>query len=160
MRPVDAAGVSTKRRGQVAHWSAIVGALIAAVGYAWVAAVSFANYSAFGPSVWFCREFGYESGPCIVVFAIGSVVLVLALAYIRAHSHPYVDGHFIWGSVGVGAIAVVMSFSGLSITNSLGGTGDILVFFSVPVGALALVVFAIGIADRIGRVRDQHTKRP
>jgi hypothetical protein len=42
------------------------------------------------------------------MFAIGSVMSVIALAYIRAHTHRYVDGHFIWGSIGLSAIAVVV----------------------------------------------------
>lgn len=136
----------TSRRRQIvvriATVVAVLGGLLAAAGYVWVAEVSAAFMNALAPSAWS----NVPTRPGIVAFIAGSIVLIGALLTIRLTLRPRIGGHLIWASVWLAWVAVALTCFGMALnTDAWGGIGEVTLGWGVLVGLLALLVFVFGL---------------
>jgi hypothetical protein len=131
-----------KRRRWIAVGIAILGGLVAAVGFFWVTAVAAAFQDELAPSPWL----GVSDGPGLATFIVGSVILLGALITIRLRVHPQLDVHFIWAFVWVAWVAIALACFGLELNTDVeSGIGEAMVGSSFLVGFLALAMLICGL---------------
>ena len=133
---------TTARR--VALGITVLGGLVAAGGFFWVAAIAAARAHPYADSPWD----RVSPGPGLTVFVIGSVMLLGALIWIRLHVHPLIGGRIIWTSVWVVWVAIALNCYGTTRTtaNPFDGRGAFLELLSFAVGFLTEILLLIGVA--------------
>jgi hypothetical protein len=144
-----------ERRRRIVIGIAIVGGLIAAGGYFWVAEVAAAVSNPFESTQWD----GISTGPGVAVFFAGSAILLSALVVIRCRVRPDSGSGLIWVSVWCGWPAAALSCLGAELNVDVNGSiGAALSWLGLLVGLLAAGMLILGISSFVAHVADQRSQ--
>jgi len=139
----------------VAAGVAILGGLLAAVGYFAVAALEQTYTIDADVSLWDVSAVD----PGVARFIAGSVVLLAALLIIRLHVRPTIGGRFVWASAWLFWVAIGLNCLGLVLAVDPGsGSGSSLFLVSLIVEIAAVLLLLFGL--RLLFVRARVRRRP
>lgn len=135
---------------------AIVGGLIAAGGYFWVAEVAAADSNPFESPQWY----RFSTGPGMAAFVAGSVLLVSALVVIRRQVRSHSDGRIVWASVWPGWLAIALTCFGTELNADVdSGIGAETFWLGLLVGVFAIMMLIIGVGFFAVRRRGRQSHR-
>jgi FtsH-binding integral membrane protein len=143
-----------ERRWRIAVGIAVVGGLIAAGGFVWVAKVAAAVSNPFDSQQWD----GISTGPGIAAFFAGSVILLSALVVIRRRVRPDSGSGLIWLSVWCGWPAIALNCLGMELNVDVDGSiGAAMSWLGLLVGFLTAGMLILGISSFVAHVADRRS---
>jgi hypothetical protein len=145
-----------ERRRWIVIAIAIVGGLIAAGGFVWVAEAAAAALNPFESPHWN----GISTGPGMAAFVAGSVLLVSALVVIRRRVRSHSDGRIVWASVWPGWLAIALTCFGTELNADVdSGIGAETFWLGLLVGVFAIMMLIIGLGFFAVRRRGRQSHR-